>query len=364
MTVDLALTKLATMLLLYFYLIGYVSGIIEFRGDSVEDFLNELPGVFRQLQQDPLVIGVDRSHYLYLIGTEYLRTLGLLTRRVHMQLNGELQEFRASDVDELYSALHSLHSQLGDLVDIHSGSVNDDPFLGTNEQGELPIHNNENFQFHCIPERNGSRGRPRLTIPLEQLIALEEFGFSYTQCASMLGISTQTLQNRRRELNLPLGINRFSNISDHLLDTEVTAILHITPDAGERYVIGALRARGFHLQRSRIRDAILRIDPIGRACRRRRTLFRRQYNVPGPNALWYAFLYIYIYTYIIRNLVRNAKVNWALAQCCKIFSLYSINNFFGTVLTIVIIFFEICASFNSNPDLSPGQPGGQPKFLA
>lgn len=283
------------MLLLYFYLIGSVSGIIEFRGDSVEDFLNELPGVFRQLQQDPSVIGVDRSHYLYMIGTEYLRTLGLLTRRVQMYLNDELQEFPASDVDELYSSLHSLHNQLSDVVETHSGSV-DDLLLGTNEQ-EFAIHNNENFQFHCIPERNGHRGRPKLTIPQEQLTALEEFGFSFTQCANILGISTQTLRNRRRELNLPLGINRFSNISDYHLDAEVTAILHITPDAGERYMIGALRARGFHLQRSRIRDSILRVDPIGRACRRRRTLFRRQYNVPGPNALWYAFAHVYF----IRN---------------------------------------------------------------
>ena len=58
------------------------------------------------------------------------------------------------------------------------------------------------------------------------------------------------------------------------------------PDAGETFIIGGLRRRGIHVQRSRIRDAIMEVDPINRALRRTRSVIRRVYNVASPNSLW------------------------------------------------------------------------------
>ena len=61
--------------------------------------------------------------------------------------------------------------------------------------------------------------------------------------------------------------------------------------------IGSLKQRGLMIQRYRVRDAIMRVDPIGRLktlCRRRRIVFRRQYNVHVPNYLWYVYTLIYL----------------------------------------------------------------------
>ena len=63
-------------------------------------------------------------------------------------------------------------------------------------------------------------------------------------------------------------------------------ILQLMPDAGERIVIGGLRARGIFVQRERIRAAINAVDPFGRLSRRHVTVVRRVYNVKHPNELW------------------------------------------------------------------------------
>ena len=88
-----------------------------------------------------------------------------------------------------------------------------------------------------------------------------------------------------RKLVLKQMVQIFWHDSD--LDLVVAQILATTPEIGERFMIGALTSRGLRVQRWRIRSSILRVDPVGRACRRRRTIFRRQYNVRAPNSLWY-----------------------------------------------------------------------------
>ena len=86
---------------------------------------------------------------------------------------------------------------------------------------------------------------------------------------------------------MPFAHDQYTQITDDELDAVINEILHITPEAGEHLVIGALRSRGISLQRYRIREAIMRVDPIGRASRRIRIVLHRQYSVPGPNSLWY-----------------------------------------------------------------------------
>ena len=75
-------------------------------------------------------------------------------------------------------------------------------------------------------------------------------------------------------------------------------MLELLPDAGETYIIGALRSRAIFVQRWRIREAICTIDPVSRALRHQRAVTRRSYNVPCPNALWYEQL-LSSKTYII-----------------------------------------------------------------
>jgi hypothetical protein len=92
------------------------------------------------------------------------------------------------------------------------------------------------------------------------------------------------LYRRRLELNVA---ETFSVIQDDELDNVIQDILRLTPYSGETYVKGALRGRGIVVQRARIRASLFRIDPVGRAIRRRRQIVRRTYNVTSPNHLWH-----------------------------------------------------------------------------
>ena len=84
---------------------------------------------------------------------------------------------------------------------------------------------------------------------------------------------------------MPVGEN-FDHISDDELDTLVAGVLHATPQAGLDMVLGATRARGLRLQQERIRDSMIRVDPISSTIRNSRRVVRRTYKVPCPNALW------------------------------------------------------------------------------
>ena len=79
----------------------------------------------------------------------------------------------------------------------------------------------------------------------------------------------------------------YTEISSNELNTFVKEILDILPDAGETYVIGALRQQSIHVQRYRIRAAIEELDPVSRSLRRAISIVRRVYSLLAPNPLWY-----------------------------------------------------------------------------
>ena len=45
------------------------------------------------------------------------------------------------------------------------------------------------------------------------------------------------------------------------------------------------------MQRRRVIDSLRRVDPISQTLRRSVRIHRRQYSVPGPNALWYEHMH-------------------------------------------------------------------------
>ena len=57
----------------------------------------------------------------------------------------------------------------------------------------------------------------------------------------------------------------YSEINDEDLLNNVQEIIDTLPDAGESYVVGSLQNRGIFIQRHQIRDAINKIDLVGRA---------------------------------------------------------------------------------------------------
>ena len=131
----------------------------------------------------------------------------------------------------------------------------------------------------------GTRGRPRFDISESQLEYLSSLSFSWTQIASLLGVSRMTIYRRRMEFNMgDAGVA----INDHDLKLIIRRMKADLPHMGEVLLMGRIRSNGYRVTRERLRAAIREIDPLNTALRvpEGRTA-RRPYNVPGPNSLWH-----------------------------------------------------------------------------
>ena len=130
-------------------------------------------------------------------------------------------------------------------------------------------------------------GWPRVHVTREQLQSLnEDAGFTWSEISRTLGISERTLRRRRHELGMRVERKEFSSLSDSKLDDIIRQILRVTPSAGLRMVQGAVRQRRLVVQRDRILESLRRVDPVTTSLRNARTIIRRTYHVPCPNALW------------------------------------------------------------------------------
>ncbi|KAJ7589913.1 hypothetical protein C8J56DRAFT_1139619 [Mycena floridula] len=77
-----------------------------------------------------------------------------------------------------------------------------------------------------------------------------------------------------------------TEMSTENLDSLITQIRSHFRRAGTRMLHGILQSLGYRIQFDRIRQSLIRIDPVHRIFDRIR-LRRRGYNVTGPNALWH-----------------------------------------------------------------------------
>lgn len=77
-----------------------------------------------------------------------------------------------------------------------------------------------------------------------------------------------------------------SNISDDDLDMLLLRLRTHFKRAGLGMLDGMLRRLGHHVSRERIRQSLLRIDPVRRIFERIR-IRRREYRVLGPNSVWH-----------------------------------------------------------------------------
>lgn len=148
-------------------------------------------------------------------------------------------------------------------------------------------HHESNQSHYSCPTVSGiGRGRPKLYIPREQLEGLRALGFSWAAIARLLGISEKTVKRRREDYDMSNHDVCFSDITNDELDSLVKHVLEVSQNSGERMIMGWFRGRGIRIQRWRLREAISRVDPIGRQLRRKTVTKRRVYSVPTPNALW------------------------------------------------------------------------------
>lgn len=77
-----------------------------------------------------------------------------------------------------------------------------------------------------------------------------------------------------------------SSTTDDQLDNLILQLRQTFVRAGTTMLHGMLRRLGYRISYQRIRQSLLRIDPIHRVFDRIR-IRRRVYSVPGPNALWH-----------------------------------------------------------------------------
>lgn len=77
-----------------------------------------------------------------------------------------------------------------------------------------------------------------------------------------------------------------STMSDSELDDIIIRLRSHYRRAGLSMLDGMLRRLGHHIPRERIRQSLVRVDPVQRVFERIR-IRRRTYSVPGPNSLWH-----------------------------------------------------------------------------
>ena len=133
--------------------------------------------------------------------------------------------------------------------------------------------------------RHRLRGRPQIPVSQDQLTLLLEMQFSNRDIALMLNVSPRTIRRRVIQYGLEDDIN--SDMSDATLDALTQQFVHAHPNSGETSLSGYLRSLGLRIQRYRVRESLMRVDPRGVQLRFRRVLHRRRYSVPMPNSLWH-----------------------------------------------------------------------------
>lgn len=130
-------------------------------------------------------------------------------------------------------------------------------------------------------ERTHGRGRPTISICIEYLQHLVEFGIPMATVANFLGVSRATVYRRMAANNISVR-GQYSTCTDAELDGLVSEIKNISPHAGYRSVKGMLEGAGHRLQWYRVRASMHRVDSLGILTRMRELgcVVRRTYSVP------------------------------------------------------------------------------------
>ncbi|XP_023818518.1 uncharacterized protein LOC105358284 [Oryzias latipes] len=202
-------------------------------------------------------------------------------RRALLTLADQMEGNNLS-TDAILSRLDDIFEMLSLIVAAEDADIDDSVFASLRAI-EHRVHVDRTTE-----ELSLSTGRPRLEVPVETLRSLVLCGMTTKAIASMLAVSESTVRRRMLEEALRKS-DRYSSVGDDELDAIVLEIQHCYPNAGCRIMMGHLRSRGIHIQRSRLADSLRRVNPEGVMMRRLSIQIarRRQYNVPAPNHLWH-----------------------------------------------------------------------------
>ncbi|XP_034780548.2 uncharacterized protein LOC117417176 isoform X1 [Acipenser ruthenus] len=276
---------------------------------DIEEFLLSLKSCLRRLEQAELRRDIILMEVLFLKLESHLEIIAAI-----------LISFFYADIQHpsLISIFEQIHTDLKCAVE--SLRINID---------SMQV-NTCDSTYRTLAARQGHVGIPRFSIRSNQIDFLRKMGFSWKAIAKCLGVSVSTVYRRRKEMGMDTSHhNRFSDMSNHILDDEIQHVLSLTPNAGESYVRGSLVQRGVRVQRWRVRERLSILDPVGRAVRKRRAIRRRVYNVPGPNHLWHidGNHKLVSWRFIFHGCVDGFSRLLIYLKCCT-------NNLSQTVLTL------------------------------
>ena len=128
-------------------------------------------------------------------------------------------------------------------------------------------------------------GRPKLNVSDDHIYFLLQNGFKCTIIAKMLQISLRTLRRRMSEYGITQKMFQ-STITESELDDKVREIVRYFPQIGYRRLLGELERQSIRITRSKARESLQRIDPVGVTEKwLQGPVSRRKYSVKGPLSL-------------------------------------------------------------------------------
>lgn len=179
------------------------------------------------------------------------------------------------DIEQIFEALYSLDSVVRLSEDIFRDILAAKRILENISRS----HSRTPRIFSGIP------GRPSYDLIANQLQALLEVGFNVGQIADLLQVSKRTIERRLAEYGITA--RSFCDITNAELDAHVQEIKLFNPNVGSKNLAGYLAARNIRIPRQRVRESLQRVDPLGVAARKCRSIHRRVYCVSRPLALWH-----------------------------------------------------------------------------
>ena len=136
-------------------------------------------------------------------------------------------------------------------------------------------------------EKVSSPGRPPYDISSETLEELRALGFSWSKIASLLGVSRWTLLRRVEKFGLHV-TRGFSDVADEELDKLVKRYISCHgATSGQQFISGYIKSLGLRVQRRKIRESMIRVDPCNTTITWGAHVSRGTYKVPWPNSLWH-----------------------------------------------------------------------------
>ena len=134
--------------------------------------------------------------------------------------------------------------------------------------------------------RNRLREPCVVVVSEEHLSLLLEHHFTETAIVKLFNVSLRTIRRKITEYGLDNQAS-YSDINDSELDmfTQQFVIMH--PFSGQRSLERYLRNLGLRIQRYKLQNSLMRVDPSGVCKHLRQSLHQRKYSVAMPNSLWH-----------------------------------------------------------------------------